>query len=128
MASLNVKPAILRPPPSVISSSNALLRKMLGSDVLPMWNKGLPSGGKKRNSVVNAQAEVLYFPSCVNSLFGSSKGAMGVHPAFMELCARAGIEIMIPDGIGGLCCGTPWKSKGLTEGYSQMSTRNLSVI
>ena len=115
-------------PPALISSSNALLRKMLGSDALPLWNKALPSGGKKRNSVVNAQAEVLYFPSCVNSLFGSDKGAIGVQSAFMQLCARAGIEIMIPEGIGGLCCGTPWKSKGLTEGYNQMSTRSLSVL
>jgi D-lactate dehydrogenase len=35
---------------------------------------------------------------------------------------------MVPKGIGDLCCGTPWKSKGLTEGYNQMSTQSLSIL
>ncbi|MDP1851229.1 MAG: FAD-binding and (Fe-S)-binding domain-containing protein [Candidatus Planktophila sp.] len=115
-------------PPTLISSINGGLRKILGSDALPLWNKDLPSGGKKRSSVVNNQAEALYFPSCINSIFGSNQGAMGVQSAFMQLCARAGIEIMVPKGIASLCCGTPWKSKGLTEGYNRMSTRNLSIL
>ena len=46
----------------------------------------------------------------------------------MQLCERAGVEIMVPEGIAGLCCGTPWKSKGLTEGYNQMSAQSLSVL
>lgn len=120
--------AAKKSPPLVISSINAGLRKLLGNDALPLWNKELPSGGKKRRGVINSKAEALYFPSCVNSLFGSAHGAMGVQPAFMQLCARAGVEIMIPKGIAGLCCGTPWKSKGLTQGYNQMSTQSLSVL
>ena len=29
----------------------------------------------------------------------------------------------MPDGIDGLCCGTPWKSKGLTKGYETMTDK-----
>ena len=120
--------AAKKSPSKVISSFNTGLRKILGSDALPLWNENLPSGGNKRRSVINSQAEALYFPSCVNSLFGSDEGATGVQSAFMQLCARAGIEIMVPPGIASLCCGTPWKSKGLTDGYSHMSSQSLSVL
>ena len=125
--SLLLSAAKISPPP-LISSINTGLRKILGNEALPLWNKELPRGGKKRKSLINSKAEALYFPSCVNSLFGSAHGAVGVQPAFMQLCARAGVEIMVPKGIAGLCCGTPWKSKGLTEGYNQMSTQSLSVL
>ena len=115
-------------PPPLISSINAGLRKLLSNESLPLWNKELPHGGKRRREVANSKAEALYFPSCVNSLFGPADRAMGVQPAFIQLCARAGVEVMVPKGIGDLCCGTPWKSKGLTEGYNQMSTQSLSIL
>jgi len=115
-------------PPALIAGINAGLRKVLGSDTLPLWNKALPGGGKKRSEHKNTQAEVLYFPSCVNSLFGSNKESVGVQQAFMQLCARAGIQVMIPDGIAELCCGTPWKSKGLSQGYTEMSTKTMTVL
>ena len=48
---------------------------------------------------------------------------MGVTEAFLKICERAGIEVAIPSAIAELCCGTPWKSKGLTAGYQEMATR-----
>ncbi len=30
------------------------------------------------------------------------------------------MPVRVPEGIGGLCCGTPWKSKGLTAGWEAM--------
>ena len=37
----------------------------------------------------------------------------GVREAFLALCDRAGVPVTVPDGIGAMCCGTPWTSKGL---------------
>jgi D-lactate dehydrogenase len=34
----------------------------------------------------------------------------------------------VPDGIGDLCCGTPWKSKGLTQGWQHMRAQVLPTL
>jgi len=39
----------------------------------------------------------------------------------MSLANRVGVKLSIPTGIESLCCGTPWKSKGYSEGYEIMS-------
>ncbi len=48
--------------------------------------------------------------------------------AFIRLCERAGVKYRIPDNIGEMCCSTPWKSKGFTDGYSIMSDRVLKSL
>jgi D-lactate dehydrogenase len=53
-------------------------------------------------------------------MFGPAAGGAGVSDAFLELCARAGVSVTIPEGIDSLCCGTAWKSKGNTRGYDRM--------
>ena len=53
---------------------------------------------------------------------------MGVQGAFLALTERAGLEVRVPDGIGNMCCGTPWKSKGYTAGYEQMRARMLEDL
>ena len=34
----------------------------------------------------------------------------------------------MPEGIHGLCCGTPWKSKGFTEGSAAMARRVVDAL
>jgi len=46
-----------------------------------------------------------------------------VQDAFLRLCQAAGIAVTIPEGIASACCGTPWKSKGMTAGYQHMQNR-----
>ena len=48
--------------------------------------------------------------------------------AFLSLCERAGVSIVVPDGIASICCGTPWKSKGLSDGYEEMRERVLPAL
>ncbi|MBC8092414.1 MAG: (Fe-S)-binding protein, partial [Pseudonocardia sp.] len=33
-----------------------------------------------------------------------------------------------PVGVASLCCGTPWKSKGMTDGYAEMARRVLPAL
>ena len=47
---------------------------------------------------------------------------------FIRLCERAGVKYRIPDNIGEMCCSTPWKLKGFTDGYSIMSDRVLKSL
>ena len=107
-------------PSALVVGANSIVRKIIGADNLPLWNKDLPKGGLVRKGLVNSKAEVIYFPSCVNSMFGAGTGNIGVESAFLALCHRAGIEVAVPETIAGLCCGTPWKSKGLSQGFESM--------
>src|SRR5690606_23595544 len=46
-----------------------------------------------------------------------------VAQSFLRLCERAGVRVATPDDLPSLCCGTPWKSKGLSRGYAEMTAR-----
>ena len=83
-----------------------------------------PTGGKRRkfNAVENADA--IFFPSCVGTLFGTSDSSQ----ALLTLADRAGIRLYIPKGVDALCCGTPWKSKGYVEGYEIMQQKTMSSL
>ncbi|GAA0241369.1 FAD-binding and (Fe-S)-binding domain-containing protein [Cryptosporangium japonicum] len=98
-------------------------RSLFGADAVPAWSPDLPRGGARRTARPAADPAAVYFPACVSTMF-----AGGVEAAFLALCERAGVPVRIPDGIAGLCCGTPWKSKGHVEGYALMRDRVVPVL
>jgi D-lactate dehydrogenase len=61
-------------------------------------------------------------------MFGPADSGPGVRDAFLSLCERASVPVRVPDGIASLCCGTPWKSKGLTDGWAAMRRQVLPVL
>ena len=115
-------------PSAVVIPANTLGRKVLGADTLPLYSKELPSGGKtRRRPAPTGEPAAVYFPACVNTMFGAEDGA-GVQASFEQLCAKAGLELLVPEGIDSACCGTPWSSKGMEAGLEQMHTRTLKVL
>jgi D-lactate dehydrogenase len=71
----------------------------------------------------------VYFPACVNVMFGpAGPGSAGVQASFEQLCAAAGVHLLVPAAIDGVCCGTPWSSKGMAAGLAQMQARTLAVL
>ena len=111
-------------PAPLVESVNKVLRSISGENSMPMWNKTLPIGGKERSSLKSSNPDLVYFPSCVNSLYGESD----IQKAFLNLCEKAGLNVLIPEGIQDLCCGTPWASKGLTQGYEVMALKTKKEI
>ncbi|MGO2112560.1 MAG: heterodisulfide reductase-related iron-sulfur binding cluster, partial [Pseudoclavibacter sp.] len=73
-------------------------------------------------------AEAVHFASCTGTMFASPRDGSGAGAALLELCDRAGVRLRTPAGLGGLCCGTPWKSKGMLDGYRAMSDRVLDAL
>jgi D-lactate dehydrogenase len=61
-------------------------------------------------------------------MFGPVDGHGGVSAAFESLAEKSGILLTQPAGLDGLCCGTPWKSKGMEVGYATMVTRTVSAL
>ncbi|MFI5894158.1 FAD-binding and (Fe-S)-binding domain-containing protein [Actinoplanes sp. NPDC051513] len=90
---------------------------------VPKWSRDLPAGGTRRRSSPSASADAVYLPSCLNTMFGPAEGGPGVMAAVRRLAERAGVRLSVPDGIASLCCGTPWSSKGLPDGYGIMRSR-----
>jgi len=127
VASLALSVASAIPAP-LVTAPNRVARAVVGDDVLPLWSSDLPRGGSVRRPGASGVAEAVYFPACVGTMFGPAEGGSGVAVAFESLVKKAGIGIVRPDSIGSLCCGTPWKSKGMLEGYDDMVARTARAL
>jgi D-lactate dehydrogenase len=115
--------------PSVLP--NALTeagRAILGDDVVPRYTGDLPAGGGPRIRRADPDPVAVYFPSCTTTMFGPAGGGPGVAESFARLAERAGVALVTPEGIPSLCCGTPWKSKGLGDGYAVMQREVLAAL
>ncbi|QGH69433.1 FAD-binding and (Fe-S)-binding domain-containing protein [Pseudactinotalea sp. HY158] len=115
-------------PAALPRAATGLGRRMLGADTVPEWSGDLPRGGTRRRPRAEADPDLVFFPSCLGTLFapeggGDGSGAGGAAAAFLRLCELAGRRVRIPAGIGAMCCGTPWSSKGMTGGYERMRSR-----
>jgi len=115
----------------VIKTVNRVGRLLAGPDNVPMWSPDLPAGGRsRRRPEPDWTPSAVYVPACVNTMFGPADGpeSAGVQQAFESLCASVGIALLVPDGIGSVCCGTPWTSKGMDRGYKTMRARVVPMV
>ncbi|MBW4095764.1 MAG: FAD-binding oxidoreductase [Acidobacteria bacterium] len=117
-------------PLPLISGVNKAARSLLGADTVPLYSPELPAGGSKRRRPAPTQKpEAVYFPSCTATMFGPTDASTsGVQVSFEELCAAAGISVLIPATIDSLCCGTPWSSKGMKSGLERMQQRTVTAL
>jgi D-lactate dehydrogenase len=88
--------------------------------------RALPSPAPaKLPPTLHTGAAAIYLPSCTNRIFGPSREGsetvhmgtesfrrQGVVEALVEVSARAGLPVWIPEDVSGTCCGLPWSSKG----------------
>ena len=62
--------------------------------------------------------KVVYFPSCINQTMGQSKHGGKIHALVdevIQLMAKAGYEVIFPEGMERMCCGQIWESKGMLD-------------
>lgn len=124
--------ALPGPLETVLIGVNRAGRAVLGTENLPLWSPELPGGGdsraRQRPTAAPESVSAVYLPACVNVMFGPAEGGPGVQLSFEALCAAAGLNLLVPEEISSLCCGTPWSSKGIEQGYQQMRDKVLPVI
>ncbi|MGZ2370301.1 FAD-binding and (Fe-S)-binding domain-containing protein [Ancylomarina sp. YFZ004] len=101
--------------------------RTLSGNTIPLWTAAMPKGAKapmphpinKKNPL-----KVVYFPSCIAQTMGPAKGdpyKQPLHVVTQNLLEKAGYEVIFPEKMSSLCCGTPWESKGLTKHADQKS-------
>ena len=104
------------------------VRVVAPHEVVPRYDRRLPGGGPARPRLTAEQPGAVFFAACVGTMFGPEEGSRGATAALLALAERAGVPLRTPQGLGGLCCGTPWKSKGMAEGYRAMADRVLPAL
>jgi D-lactate dehydrogenase len=66
----------------------------------------------KLPATLHTGAAAVYVPSCTNRIFAGSP-----IESLVEVSARAGLPVWIPEDVVGSCCGLPWSSKGHGEAH-----------
>jgi D-lactate dehydrogenase len=102
--------------------------RKLSNRRVPGWNPHMP-GGAQRVAAPNPHADgldpVVYFPSCVSRTMGPARGdpdAESLPTVTVRLLKKAGYAVRFPEGMQGLCCGTPFESKGFFKQADNKST------
>ncbi|WP_199754162.1 FAD-binding and (Fe-S)-binding domain-containing protein [Dyella dinghuensis] len=101
-----------------------LARAVASPDLIPSVPGPMPRSARALPSTPMGGAAAVYFPACINRMFGrdpDSPASPSLPEAFVELSERAGKPLWIPPDAIGLCCSTPWKSKGYPKGHEFMA-------
>lgn len=125
---LNIAEAV---PTSVPSAITSVARKTFGNDLVPLYDPVLPRGGTRRLPIESDTTDVaVLLPSCLGAMFApeTSERSLGATRSLLALCNRAGITVRTPEGVNGLCCGTPWSSKGMKTGLKTIAFKTLTTL
>ncbi len=91
---------------------------------VPQWTPAMPKAyrlAKSDRPAVTANdghLKVVYFPSCINQAMGLARKSPVEQPLankMISLLQKAGYEVIFPQDMENLCCGTIWESKGMTD-------------
>ena len=72
---------------------------------------------------IHTGAAAVYVPSCTNRIFSGSPVQ-----ALVDVSARAGLPVWIPEDVVGSCCGLPWSSKGFGEAHRHKANEMVEKL
>ncbi|MGW5847622.1 FAD-binding and (Fe-S)-binding domain-containing protein [Streptomyces sp. NPDC055254] len=100
-------------------------RKAVRPDLVPRWLPQIPAAARKLPATRPSGAAAVYYPACVNRIFGNPDGHRGpsLPEAVVAVSERAGKPLWIPRDVTGTCCATIWHSKGYDAGNRLMANR-----
>ncbi|HEX3734019.1 MAG TPA: FAD-binding and (Fe-S)-binding domain-containing protein [Solirubrobacterales bacterium] len=100
-----------------------------------------PPAPGKLPPTLHEGAAAVYVPSCTNRIFGTladgpKTGDIGpksahrpwVVEALVEVSARAGMPVWIPEDVAGSCCGLPWSSKGFGDAHRHKANEMVARL
>ncbi|MFD3512934.1 FAD-binding and (Fe-S)-binding domain-containing protein [Streptomyces sp. NPDC058657] len=110
----------------LLTAVTGLARRAVRPDLVPEWLPQIPGAApRKLPRTPRAGACAVYYPACVNRIFGAPEGYQdcSLPEAVVALSARAGRPVWIPGDVAGTCCATIWHSKGYEAGNVLMANR-----
>ena len=111
----------------------AIARSVVSEDLMPAVPGPMPLPAPSRLPETSREGAVaVYFPACINRMFGRDptqpRRAPSLPQTLVTLSARAGAPLWIPSDVAGLCCATPWSSKGYQKGHDYMATAMADAL
>lgn len=110
------------------NAMGALTKTMrtVSGNAIPLWTPSLPGSAPtpKKQKLTDNPNKVVYFPSCLNQMMGASHNDPDKTPLvnkMVEFLNKAGYEVIYPEKMNHLCCGTIWESKGMPDVADQKS-------
>jgi D-lactate dehydrogenase len=115
-----------------LTGLTAAARLVVSDDLVPSVPGPMPRAQLRMLPPTTREgAAAVYFPACVNRIFGRDPGQPR-HPSLpqvlVEVSARAGKPLWIPGDVGGKCCSTPWSSKGYLQGHKWMAATTCDAL
>jgi len=101
--------------------------RLLSGNKIPMWTRWMPNGVSKvsfKTVIKGSPNKVVYFPSCIARTMGPAKedkDQRAIFEAILSILNKAGYDVIFPNHMENLCCGTPFESKGFFELADQKS-------
>lgn len=117
-----------RLPPALVTRASDVGRALLGADRVPRYTPDLPAGGRPRAAAGLVAGDVVYFPACVHEMFAGAGRPGGVTVAVRSLAEKARVSLVDPPGMAELCCGTPWRSKGIHGGGERRTAAVVDAL
>lgn len=100
----------------------SLTRGMHHTLGIPLWTPAMPKAYRVRKQLRSHTAvkpdKVVYFPSCINQTMGLARKSpeeMALVDKMVSLLQKGGFEVIFPENMDKLCCGTIWESKGMMD-------------
>jgi D-lactate dehydrogenase len=94
----------------------------------PQWSKHVTKAPHRPHTEPDG-AEIVYFPSCVARMMGSSpSGKDGLMETVLRVALRANIGVYLPKNSIGLCCSQIWLHKGFIRGQTMMANRLVEAM
>jgi D-lactate dehydrogenase len=107
-----------------LTALTGIARAVVSPDLIPSVPGPMPRAGRAPRPTSRNGAAAVYFPACINRMFGrdpDGPASPSLPETFVTLSERAGKPLWIPPDVAGLCCSTPWKSKGYPKGHAFMA-------
>jgi D-lactate dehydrogenase len=131
-----------------------LVRRRVSNELVPTLPEHVPPAAPAQLPLTQrAGAAAVYMPACLNRIFGNPRGSNGGAPgasgsapgasgwapgasgwapslpqALVDVSARAGLPLWIPEDVAGSCCATPWSSKGYRRGHDHMAAKTAAAL
>lgn len=96
--------------------------------MMPHWSRHFPAPGRPVYRD-DPDASMVYFPSCVTRIFGSSTlGKDDLVTTVLRVADRAGVSLCVPRETYGLCCSQIWEHKGDRPGQRIAANRIVEAF
>ncbi|HMK71944.1 MAG TPA: (Fe-S)-binding protein, partial [Myxococcaceae bacterium] len=117
---------------SLMGAVTGAARGVLSKDLVPSWLPAMPQAARAQlPPTAREGARAVYFPACINRIFGRPAGAGdggSLPEALVAVSTRARVPVFIPDDVAGQCCATVWHSKGYHAGNAWMANRIVESL